>query len=227
VDVAVLPKTFGIPDWIALGLAAGELKIFGGVVRNAAGQIVLHLKDAGMAEEAARAAAKAAKNAVQGSSGKGKWIVIGVAAVAVVGATAAAIYQYRKPKPAADVGLADQVIDLINEFQQSALQYGRELQSRQLSRTTLSGLRIAVERLHETLDEVDQTNLSVLQARAQIENIRAFCEMVSNLTSELMAKNGSEEDLPPLPHSNNLIPYLQHISLLLDRQELMLFPKAA
>ena len=101
-DVAVLPKTFAIPDWVALGLADGELRIFGGVVRNAAGQIVLHLKDAGMAKEAARAAAKAARKAVDAGAGKGKLTALGIAAVGLQGAHVVAVHA-----PAVVVGLLD------------------------------------------------------------------------------------------------------------------------
>ncbi len=226
-DVAVLPKTFAIPDWVALGLADGELRIFGGVVRNAAGQIVLHLKDAGMAKEAARAAAKAARKAVDAGAGKGKLIAMGIVAAVAVGATVGAIYHYRKRGSTAEVDIADPVIGSIDVFQQSALEYSRALQSGRLSRTTLSNLQTAVDRLHESLNQAEQANLSVLQARAQIENARTFCKMVSNLTSEVMAKDGSAHTQPLPPQSNDLIQHLEYLSLLLDWQSRLLFPKAA
>jgi len=44
--VAVLEVAFHVPQWVEAGVAAGELHVFGGVVRDNAGQIVLHLREA-------------------------------------------------------------------------------------------------------------------------------------------------------------------------------------
>lgn len=44
--MAVLEVVFEVPKWVEAGVRSGELHVFGGVVRDSAGQIVLHLREA-------------------------------------------------------------------------------------------------------------------------------------------------------------------------------------
>ena len=59
----ILPVNFEVPPEIAAKIAAGALRLFGGVVRDLEGHIVMHLKEAGRpeAEEVAKKAVAVAK----------------------------------------------------------------------------------------------------------------------------------------------------------------------
>lgn len=87
---------FEIPPAIAAGIARGEYRQFGGVVRDAAGHIVKHLKvvdidrDADQAKQLAQQAIALAK--------KNPKAAIGAAAVAVVGGAAYGVVKHIKGK---------------------------------------------------------------------------------------------------------------------------------
>ncbi|MDQ7802670.1 hypothetical protein Q5425_02930 [Amycolatopsis sp. A133] len=86
---------FDMPAEIAAGLLNGDLRLFGGVVRNGAGHIVAHLKEASAStlnHDAAGAAARMLK--------KKPVVVAGLVTLAVVGSVAAAVPIVRKRRRA-------------------------------------------------------------------------------------------------------------------------------
>lgn len=89
--------TFFIPPEIESGLLSGELKLWGGVVRNLSGEIVKHLKEVKVPEAAGESAAVRASSSQVSSwskfagSLKNPWVIM-PAAVAVTAAAGAAVY---------------------------------------------------------------------------------------------------------------------------------------
>lgn len=85
---------FDVPDKIIPKLLSGEYIQYGGVIRDTAGQIVMHLKPATIQHAAEQSASIAARVANFAKSNKSVVIVVGATVVAAAIAGGVAIYQH-------------------------------------------------------------------------------------------------------------------------------------
>lgn len=205
--MALIQVALEVPDDVYLALLNGDLIRRGGVVRDAAGQIVVHLKEAGLVdEEAGKAvAAKAAAMAKQNKAllkqnqqlaeraaqlaKQNKVILIGVgvvAAAAAVGGAIAHVVKGRKEKKE-----AESLSDVERSFNVAMKSYLDSLRKGELNE----------EALAKVVDNVDEVKMGLNDGTLTIDftdgQLDALVMMLKDYTERLASANGMKLVDPP------------------------------
>ena len=183
--MALIQVAMEVPDDIALLIEAGELIRRGGVVRDASGHIVKHLKEVDLPDpaESAEIAKKALAMAKQY---KYPLIGIGIAAVAAIGGVVA--YKLTtKQKHDAEKKLSEDAV----AFNDAMTRYLDSIKAGNLNEADLNGVISQVDNLREGLDGKTVTlDLDGGQLETLVEMLRAY-------TGKLAAANGAKlQDAP-------------------------------
>ncbi|MFI6239299.1 hypothetical protein ACIBEF_05415 [Micromonospora sp. NPDC050795] len=181
-----------VPDDIFAGITAGELTRYGGVVRNHAGAILVHLKDGLRSAETQRAVSKGA--ATVRKSSKVIAVGLGVAAVAAVGVAvlAAATRVKRQGSPQ---GAELEMPICIQRFTVSLRAYLDAARDGRLGEKD-------VERLVSDLDAVEpESDSGRIAIDFSIGQWKALVQLVADYTRRLAEANRVEtSDLRELAH---------------------------
>lgn len=170
--------TFDVPKEIALGLASGEYVQYGGVVRDAAGHIVKHLKPADVSNDANKAMQVAAQ-AIQLAK-ENKKAAIGVLAVAGVAAAGGAVYagvthlQHRKEERARKTALDD--------FNAALSEYLKALGNSELTVEKIDELENAISALSGS-EKGCTIEIESEQFKSLVKSVRDYTERLSKANS--------------------------------------------
>lgn len=205
--MALIQVALEVPDDVYVALLNGDLIRRGGVVRDAAGQIVVHLKEVGLVdEEAGKAvAAKAAAMAKQNKAllkqnqqlaeraaqlaKQNKVILIGVgvvAAAAAVGGTIAHVVKGRKEKKEAET-----LSEVERSFNTAMKSYLEFLHKGELNEEALAAVVANVDEVKMGLND---GTLTIDFTDGQLD---ALVMMLKDYTERLAAANGMELADPP------------------------------
>ena len=205
--MALIQVALEVPDDVYVALLNGDLIRRGGVVRDAAGQIVVHLKEVGLVdEEAGKAvAAKAAAMAKQNKAllkqnqqlaeraaqlaEQNKVILIGVgvvAAAAAVGGAIAHVVKGRKEKKEAET-----LPEVERSFNTAMKSYLESLHKGELNEEALAAVVANVDEVKMGLND---GTLTIDFTDGQLD---ALVMMLKDYTERLAAANGMELADPP------------------------------
>jgi hypothetical protein len=191
IAAVILPVDFEVPTEIAAKIATGTLKLFGGVVRDLNGQIVMHLKEAGPpeAEEVAEKAVAVAKKLTDKLDLTDPKFVVG--AVIVGAATICGILYFvtRKPKQPAKPQVPE-VPEWVKEYNASLTEYLRAIQEATLTVVAIDRLIAALDVL-EAQEGDDRVVLDLSKDEAA-----QLLNLVVRYTDELAKANSVDLDEP-------------------------------
>lgn len=208
--MALIQVALEVPDDVYVALLNGDLIRRGGVVRDATGQIVVHLKEVGLVdEEAGKAAAgKAAAMAKQNKAlrqnqqlaeraaqlaRQNKVILIGVgvvAAAAVVGGAIVHVVKGRKEKG------AESLSEVEKSFNAAMKSYLDSLRKGKLNEEALAAV---VANVDEVKTGLNDGTLTIDFTDGQLD---ALVTMLKDYTERLAAANGMELAEPPSTDKN-------------------------
>lgn len=152
----VIQVAFTVPDWVQIGIKSGEYKIFGGVIRNAKGQIVYHLKNG--VWEAAKEGANTAVKAIEKAPGKAKIFAIVVAGCVIVGAIGYSTYKKLTDKNS---------LKKFSKFDENLENYLNDGLKGTLSLDRIIELKNSCDDLIKILDEIDMNEIDAIQYENQ------------------------------------------------------------
>ncbi len=187
----ILPVNFAVPPEIAAKIGAGALRLFGGVVRDLEGHIVMHLKEAGPpeAEEVAKKAVAVAKKLTDKLDLTDPKFVAG--AVVVGAATIGGILYFvtRKPKQSAKP-LAPEVPEWVKEYNGALTAYLGAIQDATLTVEVIDRLIAALDVL-EAQEGDDRVVLDLSKDEAA-----QLLNLVVSYTDELAKANSVDLSKP-------------------------------
>lgn len=173
--------TFYIPPDIAAGLLSGDFIRYGGVVRDTAGRLVIHLKEVPTPEKAAEEVARRAATSI-----KNPWVAIGAGAlilVAVGGGVVLAMKSRRKDtKP--------EVPECVKRYHQSLKTYLEAISARGLDAGIIDRLITDLDAVKAYVGESDTT------VAFSTEQMETLTKIVVEYTAKLAEANAIELDEP-------------------------------
>lgn len=189
--------TFQIPEHIARGLASGEFKLFGGVVRDGGGHVVK------MLEPVARGAADAARRNPR----------IAVAAVAVAVVAGAAIFVAKRTTKKARL---TRQLETIDEQLQGAQGIGVEL-----TREQLTALLVAIDDFLRLAAQPGFKDVKLTVEPARVHDLILLAEALQSFSQDLARRLPIAQPVPELPAlgDNAIVPTLALISEQLAYQQ--------
>ena len=137
IPVVEIPVFFQIPTEIALGLASGEFIRFGGVVRDNAGHIVAHLKEAG-AE-----ITKSNPDVARVVKSRGGIVVGGFLLIVFVAGSGTALWRSRKRK----AQTSSRAVSCVNSYNEALVGYLAAIQNQTLDGDVVNRLVSSLEDL--------------------------------------------------------------------------------
>lgn len=185
--MALIQVALEVPDDVYIALLNGDLVRRGGVVRDTAGQIVLHLKEVGLQDDEASMAI-AQKAAALAKQNKVVLIGIGVAAAATaVGGAIVHVVKSRKEKK------LESITEVESSFNASMQTYLDSVRSGNLNEESLEEIIAQVDAIK---DEMDGGSITVDFTDGQID---ALVAILKDYTERLaQANNVALADLPPV-----------------------------
>lgn len=210
-SMALIQVAFEVPDDVYVALLNGDLIRRGGVVRDAAGQIVVHLKEVGPVDEEAGKAvtAKAATMAKQNKAllrlnqqlaeraaqlaRQNKVILIGVGVVAAVAAVGGAIVHVVKGRKEKE---AESLSEVEKSFNAAMKSYLDSLRKGKLNEEALAAV---VANVDEVKTGLNDGTLTIDFTDGQLD---ALVTMLKDYTERLAAANSMELAEPPSTDKN-------------------------
>lgn len=185
--MAQLNVLFDVPKWVEVGVKSGQLGVFGGVVRNNAGQILYHLKEG----------TKLARFA------KGPFLlpVLALAAVAGIGYCA---YKFMSRKATA--------LEELETIDRAVLTYASLAQTERLGVEDIRALESELQKFISVV-EAPEFKDTHLELDAECANkLREFYESVRTFNLRLRDKINAGSEVPQLVMTNNVPELAHHIS---------------
>lgn len=210
-SMALIQVALEVPDDVYVALLNGDLIRRGGVVRDAAGQIVVHLKEVGPVDEEAGkvVAAKAAAMAKQNKAllrqnqqlaeraaqlaRQNKVILIGVGVVAAAAAVGGAIVHVVKGRKEKE---AESLSEVEKSFNAAMKSYLDSLRKGKLNEEALAAV---VTNVDEVKTDLNDGTLTIDFTDGQLD---ALVTMLKDYTERLAAANGMELAEPPSTDKN-------------------------
>jgi len=175
----IVQPTFHVPPDIAAGLLSGDFIRYGGVVRDTAGRLVIHLKEIPTPEKAVGEVAKHAALSL-----KNPWIVVGVGVLTLVAVGGGVVLTVKKRRKDTE----PDVPGCVQSYNLSLRAYLEAIQSGSLE----AGI---IDRLIADLDAVvaygEQGNTTVAFSPEQLATLT---KVVLEYTGELAKVNNVELD---------------------------------
>lgn len=181
--MSVVQVAFSIPPEIQQGIDAGVLFRYGGVIRDAAGRIVTHLKEAPPVEEIEKGATKLLEFA------KKNKFVVGTIILTAVTAVSGIVYLVVKDKSNKKVNVPECVADFNNAF----VSYLDSIRSGAVSEDKIDCVLASLEVI--TKNE-ENGNISI---DLSPENTSLLISMVRDFTIQFAAANAysGQVEVPP------------------------------
>ena len=189
--MAIQQIAFDIPLEIEKGLKDGTLFRFGGVIRDATGAIVTHLKEVPVP--------KAKGNAILDFAKKNKNVLIGTAIVVSAAAVAGITYVIVKNKKNEN----EEVPRFIANFNKYFEQYLNSIKSSSVSEDDIDNVILALKEIQK-----NQEN-GIISIEFSIENLSTLIDIIKDYTINF-AKANSFEIASLECDSKNEIAQLQH-----------------
>jgi|GEM_PF-961201 len=230
--MALIQVALEVPDDVYLALLNGDLIRRGGVVRDAAGQIVVHLKEVGLVDEkagkavAAKAAAMAKQNKVLLKQNQqlaeraaqlakqNKAILIGVGVVVAASAVGGAIARVVKGRK--EKNEAESLTEVEKSFNAAMKSYLDSLRKGELNE----------EALTKVVDNVDVVKMGLNDGTLTVDftdgQLDALVMLLKDYTERLAAANGMELVDPPAIEAENGISNVILLSHYLGEQQRIL-----
>ncbi|WP_019227233.1 hypothetical protein [Sedimentibacter sp. B4] len=161
-DIQVI---FEVPEWVEKGLNNGDYRIFGGVIRNAKGQIVHHLKNG--IWESSKDDIKNAAEAIKNAPGKTK-----VIAIVGVGCVALSVLGYASYKIIKD----KKSLKKLNKFNDTLKNYITDGISGTLSADKIIEFTASCNELIEVLNRINISEIEVNEF-----NNQQFSELINSV----------------------------------------------
>lgn len=173
--MGVAQVAFDIPPAIQLGLDAGTLIRYGGVVRDQAGHIVKHLKEVPIVENN-----EGVIKEVMRFAKKNKYaLIIGTAVTAVIGGITYIIYKNKK-------GEAVKIPKCVDDFNTALMKYVGAIRKGKVSESDIDRVLTALAEI-----KINQKN-GRLDGEFSFENAELLLEMIKEYTIRLAAANDYE-----------------------------------
>ena len=187
---------FDVPDWVAEGIRKETLKIFGGVVRNKAGEIVYHLS-----------------KAKTWPSRSGWYLAATVAAVATVAGTT--YYLYRKSSK------RGRALNALERLEKATWIYLRRAQDGFLSLDQVRNLSTDLQRFIELVEELgDQHTGIAVDDRDVLSRLIDFHNSLRAFNLKLSGLSNSPKSVPPpASEPDNLLDLTKQVQAQLMFQE--------
>lgn len=176
----IVQPTFHVPPDIETGLLNGDLIRYGGVVRDAGGRLVAHLKEIPDAGEAVIEGAQRAASRL-----KNPWVTVGVGIVLVAVGGGVVLALKRRKKDAELV-----VPECVPEYIRSLRLYLDAIQNGTLNPQLIDGLATNLDSLAAYGEEGE------IAIAFSPEQLGRLIEIVVDYTTDLAAANGVELEGP-------------------------------
>ncbi len=198
-DNTLINIAFEVPIWVKQGVESGTYKIFGGVVRDNMGQIVLHLKEVGLQN-------------TRKLSKKNLPVVIGVGVTLVaVGGT---YYVYKRFKSKKKQELNQQLTDIDNNI-------NNYFASRGFANLTRDDIQNLIDSLKNVLENPSFHHIKM--DKQYYDKIIEFSKCVNQNTCNLALFKKEQVQLPDPRNESTLIEILNIIITSLNKQKQLLF----
>lgn len=183
----IIQVTFIVPDWILKGINDGEYRIFGGVIRDARGQIVYHLKNG--IWEAAKEGANNAVKVIEKAPGKAKIVAIAIAGIVIVGTVGYVSYKKLTDKNS---------LKIFKNFDEQIKTYINQGIKGNLSLDSIIGLKNSCDELLKVLEKIDITEIDV----SEYEN-QKFSELINSIKKYTVDLNNANKMNKVIPERND------------------------
>ena len=204
---------FSVPPDIVEGLNSGVYKLFGGVVRNAKGEIVCHLKDALVVgeksqmavQQTAQAANAKSLFATTGSLAAKSKVGIGIGIGLAVVATGIGIYKLVTTKKQ-EKASSQEVPEEVQRFNIALNDYIQALRQGQLTLEKVSALSEAIEQIKKKEDA------GSIKIELTVEQIDSLVGLITLFTKEFAKANNypiNEMDILPDANMRGKLTFLQ------------------
>ena len=186
---------FEIPPEIQVGIDAGALLRFGGVVRDRAGHIVKHLEEVSMPE----ADNSAGENTVVQFAKKNKYFIIGIAIAAIAAGVIYVVVKNKKNKE-------ERIPKCVADFNESFAEYVDSIKMGAVSEKKIDKVMIALEEIKRNQEK------ETITITFSVENISLLLGMVRDYTMKFAEANSfeiQEEDIKEYDEIDGLQHYLK------------------
>ena len=186
---------FEIPPEIQVGIDAGALLRFGGVVRDRAGHIVKHLEEVSMPE----ADNSAGENTVVQFAKKNKYFIIGTAIAAIAAGVIYVVVKNKKNKE-------ERIPKCVADFNESFAEYVDSIKMGAVSEKKIDKVMIALEEIKRNQEK------ETITITFSVENISLLLGMVRDYTMKFAEANSfeiQEEDIKEYDEIDGLQHYLK------------------
>ena len=205
--MAYVQVLFDVPPEIMEGLNSGIYKLFGGVVRNAKGEIVYHLKDAlEVGEQSQKAVRQVAQAAIQEPKASGLLakagafaakhkVGVGIGIGLVVAAAGYGIYKLVTSKKD-DIDRQEAPTE-VRRFNNALNEYLQAIRQGQLTPDKVSELSEALEQLKK-MDDAGSIKIELT-----VDQIDAMVELITSFTQKFAeANNYPLNEMDIMPNAN-------------------------
>lgn len=180
----VVQVTMEISEEAARGIAAGVLKQTGGVIRDNAGHIFEHLKDAKIVKPQ-KQVAEVVKPSLLNVLKDNKNLAIGIGVVTVVAIGAASLYVHDKIKK----NKQDEIPE-IKSFNDSLIQYIMSAQNKKMSYDDIDSLYNELDKMKSSYDA------KTINIDFSIEQLDSLIDIIVDYTKRLVKANQYEAEYP-------------------------------
>lgn len=175
-----------ISEEAAKGIATGVLKQTGGVIRDNAGHIFEHLKDAKIVKSQDKVA-EVVKPSVLSVLKENRNLAIGIGIVTVVAIGAAGYYIHDKVK---EKKRKQEEIPQIKGFNDSLIQYIMSAQSKKMTYNDIDALYNELDKMKASYDE------KTINIDFSIDQLDSLIDIIVDYTQQLAKANQYEADYP-------------------------------
>jgi hypothetical protein len=177
----IVQPTFFIPPDVATGLLSGDFIRYGGVVRDTAGRLVIHLKEIPTPEKAVEEVAKRAATSI-----KNPWVALGAGALMLVAVGGGVLLAVKSRKKDAN----PEGPECVKQYNESLRTYLEAIRTGSLEAETIDRLIADLDAVKAYAEGGDAT------VAFSAEQLETLTKVVVEYTTKLAEANQIELDEP-------------------------------
>lgn len=177
----IVQPTFFIPPDVATGLLSGDFIRYGGVVRDTAGRLVIHLKEIPTPEKAVEEVAKRAATSI-----KNPWVALGAGVLMLVAVGGGVLLAVKSRKKDAN----PEVPECVKQYNESLRTYLEAIRTGSLEAETIDRLIADLDAVKAYAEGGDAT------VAFSAEQLETLTKVVVEYTTKLAEANQIELDEP-------------------------------
>lgn len=177
----IVQPTFFIPPDVATGLLSGDFIRYGGVVRDTAGRLVIHLKEIPTPEKAVEEVAKRAATSI-----KNPWVALGDGVLMLVAVGGGVLLAVKSRKKDAN----PEVPECVKQYNESLRTYLEAIRTGSLEAETIDRLIADLDAVKAYAEGGDAT------VAFSAEQLETLTKVVVEYTTKLAEANQIELDEP-------------------------------